>query len=81
MIDYMDEIVEAVKEFSEVMKDAAATLLVIVANILLLITAWTGVLPYEIFRVLQKDNNGGRCEKPDCKNCPFPPCDERSGRK
>lgn len=32
MIDYMDEIVEAVKEFSEVMKEAAATLLVIVAK-------------------------------------------------
>lgn len=81
MIDYMDEIVEAVKELSEVMKDTAATWLVIMAKILLLITAWAWVLPYEIFRVLQKDNNGGRCEKPDCKNCPFPPCDERSGRK
>ena len=23
----------------------------------------------------------GTCEKPDCKRCPFPPCDERSGRE
>lgn len=81
MIDYMDEIVEAVKEFSEVMKDAAAALLVITAKILLLLTAWAWVLPYGIFRDLQKDNNAGRCEKQDCKNCPFPPCDERSGRE
>ncbi|RKJ01273.1 hypothetical protein D7X87_20435 [bacterium D16-54] len=24
---------------------------------------------------LLKDNNGGKCEVPDCKHCPFPPCE------
>ncbi len=22
-----------------------------------------------------KDNNGGKCEVPDCEHCPFPPCE------
>lgn len=90
MIDYMDEIVEAVKrlaidakditkEIITMLADAGATAIIILTKALLLITAPAWVLPYAIFRDLQQDNNDGRCEKPDCKNCPFPPCDERRG--
>ncbi len=28
-----------------------------------------------------KDNNGGKCEKPDCDSCPFPPCQKGEGEQ
>lgn len=88
MIEYMDEIVEAVKrlaidakdtmkEIITMLADAGATAIIILTKALLLITAPAWILPYAIFRDLQQDNNDGCCEKPDCKSCPFPPCDER----
>lgn len=42
----------------------------------ILITTPIWILPYVILR----DRNGGECEKQDCENCPFPPC-EKGGRR
>lgn len=92
MIEYMDGIVAAVEDFAQTAKDvaitfitalctAATTAIIMLVKAALLITAPAWVLPYAIFRDLQRDNNGGRCEKPDCESCPFPQCRERSGRE
>ena len=40
------------------------------AKAVIVITAPVWILPY----ILLRDRNGGVCEQPDCKNCPFPPC-------
>lgn len=81
MIEYMDGIVEAVKECAERATEVAAEIIIILAKTLILITAPAWILPYAILREIMRDNNGGHCEKPDCENCPFPPCKERRGRE
>lgn len=81
MLEYMDEIVEAIKEFAAGVTDAATAIVIILGKTLILLTAPAWILPYVILRELLQDNNGGHCEKPDCINCPFPQCDERDGEK
>lgn len=73
MFEYMDEIVERVKGFAEDAAEIAGEIFIITAKVLILITTPAWILPYVILR----DNNGGRCEMPDCENCPFPPCEKK----
>lgn len=70
MLDFMDEVVNTVEEFGEAAVEQAANLLVGLAKAVIVITAPVWILPY----ILLRDRNGGVCEQPDCKNCPFPPC-------
>lgn len=78
MIEFMDEIVEAVEQFVEGVGENALIILGILAKIVILITAPAWILPYKLIRFMQ-DNNGGKCESPDCENCPFPPCQKGEG--
>lgn len=70
MLDFMDEVVNAVEEFGEAAVEYAANLLVGLAKAVIVITAPVWILPY----ILLRDRNGGKCENPDCNSCPFPPC-------
>lgn len=70
MLDFMDGIVETVEEFAESAAELTAFFLAVLAKWVIVITAPVWILPY----VLLRDRNGGVCEQPDCKNCPFPPC-------
>lgn len=69
MLDFMDGIVEDVEEFAETAAELAAWILVILVKWVILLTAPVWILPYKLLR----DRNGGKCENPDCKSCPFPP--------
>lgn len=71
MIEFMDEIVEAVEAFANGVTDTAAALLIMAVKCVILITTPVWILPYKLL----KDNNGGRCENPECDSCPFPPCE------
>lgn len=75
MIEFMDEVVEAIEYFIMAVTDAAAGALVFVGKALIVITTPVWILPYKLIRIMQ-DNNGGECKNPDRKNCPFPPCKE-----
>lgn len=81
MIDFMDEIVEAVEEFANASVENMIIILGVVAKGAILITAPVWILPYKLIRDIMQDNNGGKCENPDCENCPFPPCGERGGKE
>lgn len=81
MIDFMDEIVEAVEEFVSASVENAIIILGVVAKGAILLTAPAWILPYKLIRDIMRDTNGGKCESPDCENCPFPPCGERSGKE
>ena len=69
MLDFMDGIVEAVEEFAETAAELAAWILVILVKWVILLTTPVWILTYKLLR----DRNGGKCENPDCKSCPFPP--------
>lgn len=75
MLDFMDKVVCAVEEFGKEAVELAAYFLVGLAKAVIVITAPAWILPY----ILLRDRNGGVCENPDCKKCPFPPC--RKGEK
>ena len=77
MIDFMDEIVEAVEEYANASVENAIIILGVVAKGIILLTAPAWILPYKLIRDIMRDNNGGKCENQDCENCPFPPCGER----
>lgn len=70
MLDFMDEVVDAVEEFGKEIIEVAALILLWLIKAVIVITAPVWILPY----ILIRDRNGGICESPDCKNCPFPPC-------
>ena len=72
----MDEIVEGFQGFPESMGEWGAAILLFFIKAAILITTPIWILPYVILR----DRNGGECEKQDCENCPFPPC-EKGGRR
>lgn len=72
----MDEIVEAVKEFAKAGVDNAAAILLIAVKIVILLTAPAWILPYAFLRDMQRNNDGGCCENPECDSCPFPPCEK-----
>ena len=76
MFEYMDEIVESLQEFWESMEEWAAAILLFFIKAAILITTPIWILPYVILR----DRNGGECEKQDCENCPFPPCEKGERR-
>lgn len=50
MLDFMDSVVEAVEEFGEAAVDAAASMLIYAAKLVLIITAPVWLLPYAIWR-------------------------------
>ncbi len=72
MLDFMDDIVESVEEFARAAVAVAIWLLITTVKAAILITAPVWILPYKLLR----DRNGGKCENPDCKSCPFPPCEK-----
>lgn len=72
MLDFMDDIVESVEEFARTAVEVAIWLLITTVKAAILITAPVWILPYKLLR----DRNGGKCENPDCKSCPFPPCEK-----
>lgn len=72
MFDFMDEVVNAVEEFAKAAVELAAFLLVVLAKWVIVLTTPVWILPYKVLR----DRNGGKCENPDCDNCPFPPCEK-----
>lgn len=72
MLDFMDDIVESVEEFAGAAVVFAIWLLITTVKAAILITAPVWILPYKLLR----DRNGGKCEKPDCKSCPFPLCEK-----
>lgn len=80
MIEFMDNIVEAAEEFGKAGVEFAYWLVVELAKGIVIITAPVWILPYVLGRSILRNNNGGKCEEPDCKNCTFPPCGERNGK-
>lgn len=72
VIEFMDEIVEAIEEFGKEAIKKLGAVLVIAAKSMIIITAPVWILPYCVL----KDRNGGICENPDCNSCPFPPCEK-----
>lgn len=76
MFEYMDEIVESLKGFTESAAKYGAEILLFFIKAIILITTPIWVLPYMILR----DRNGGECEKQDCESCPFPPCEKGERR-
>ena len=76
MFEYMDEIVESLQGFAESAGEWVAATLVFFIKAGILITTPIWVLPYVILR----DRNGGKFEKQDCENCPFPPCEKGGSR-
>ena len=72
MLDFMDGIVESVEEMVEAAAELAASLLVVLAKWVIVLTTPVWILPYKVFR----DRNGGKCEQPDCDGCPFPPSEK-----
>lgn len=50
MLEYMDEIVESVKEFTRGATEWAAAVVVMCGKVLLIITAPVWILPYTILR-------------------------------
>lgn len=76
MFEYMDEIIESLKGFAENAVEYGAEILLFFIKAIILITTPIWVLPYVILR----DRNGGKCEKQDCENCPFPPCEKGDSR-
>lgn len=53
----------------------------VLAKAFILITTPVWILPYILIRDILRDNNGGKCEKPDCDSCPFPPCQKGEGEQ
>ena len=76
MFEYMDEIVESLKGFTESAAEYGAEILLFFIKAVILITTPIWILPYVILR----DRNGGECKKQDCENCPFPPCEKGERR-
>ena len=74
MIKFMDEITEALTGAIKQYTECAAYILGLLAKAFILITTPVWILPYMFIRDILRDNNGGKCEKPDCDSCPFPPC-------
>lgn len=74
MIKFMDEITEAIKQYTECVAEMAVYILGLLAKAFILITTPVWILPYILIRDILRDNNGGKCESPDCGCCPFPPC-------
>lgn len=58
MIEFMDEIVEAVEQFAEGMAENAIIILEILAKIAILITAPAWILPYKAIREMLKRQKG-----------------------
>lgn len=81
MIEFMDEIVEAVEEFANAGVENLIIILGVVAKVVIFLTTPVWILPYKLIRDIMRDTNGGKCESPACERCPFPPCEEREGRQ
>lgn len=81
MIKFMDEITEAIKQYTECVAEIAVYILGLLAKAFILITTPVWILPYMFIRDILRDNNGGKCEKPDCDSCPFPPCQKGEGEQ
>ena len=75
MIKFMDEITEvltgAVRTYMEWVGEIAIYILGLLAKGLILLSTPVWILPYILIRDILRDNNGGKCEKPDCDSCPF----------
>lgn len=81
MIEFMDDIAEAVKEFTtETVQEVAAWILITAVKGVILLTTPAWILPYMFLRDIMRDRNGGSCENPECDNCPFPPCEKGEAR-
>lgn len=72
MLDFMDDIAESTEEFARAAAAVAIWLLITTVKVAILITAPVWLLPYKMLR----EKNNGKCEKPDCNSCPFPPCEK-----
>lgn len=85
MIKFMDEITEAltegIKQYTECAAEIAVYILGLLAKAFILITTPVWILPYMLIRDMLRDNNGGKCESPDCDSCPFPPCQKGEGEQ
>ena len=85
MIKFMDEITEAltgaIKQYTECVAEIAVYILGLLAKAFILITTPVWILPYMLIRDMLRDNNGGKCESPDCDSCPFPPCQKGEGEQ
>ena len=85
MIKFMDEITEvltgAVRTYMEWAGEIAIYILGLLAKGLIPLSTPVWILPYILIRDILRDNNGGKCEKPDCDRCPFPPCQKGEGEQ
>lgn len=81
MIKFMDEITEAVEEFANAGAEILIFVLGVLAKIAILLTTPVWILPYMFIRDMLRDNNGGKCESPECDSCPFPPCQKGEGEQ
>ena len=61
--------------------EIAIYILGLLAKGLILLSTPVWILPYILIRDILRDNNGGKCEKPDCDSCPFPPCQKGEGEQ
>lgn len=85
MIKFMDEITEAltgaVRAYVEWAGEIAIYILGLLAKGFILLSTPVWILPYILIRDILRNNNGGKCEKPNCDSCPFPPCQKGEGEQ
>ena len=85
MIKFMDKITEALtgalRQYMEYAGEIAVFIFGLLAKAFILITTPAWILPYMLIRDILRDNNGGKCESPDCDSCPFPPCQKGEGEQ